>query len=81
MSDSNDDNAAYYLARAEQEDEAASNAVNLLASKIHRTLASCYRARACEFDDRGELSAADDLGLPISDDGDSFRQIRQSPLA
>ena len=41
------DNAAYYLSRAEQEEEAAQKAVNPLAADIHRTLASRYWARAC----------------------------------
>lgn len=44
----NNDNAAYYLARAKEEDEAARSAVNPLAARIHSTLASRYRANAAD---------------------------------
>lgn len=44
MNDNGD--TAYYLSRAEQEDLAAHEAVNPLAAKIHRTLASRYREQA-----------------------------------
>lgn len=42
----NDNDKAYYLSRAEQEDEAAREAVNPLAANIHRTLGRRYRAKA-----------------------------------
>lgn len=48
------DNAAYYLSRAEQEDEAASKAANPIAATIHRSLANRYRAKAGELDGRQE---------------------------
>jgi hypothetical protein len=46
MMDNDSNNVAYNLSRAEQEDEAARNAVNPLAADIHRSLAIRYRARA-----------------------------------
>lgn len=42
----NKDDRSYYLGRAEQEQEAASRAVNPRAASIHRTLACRYRAKA-----------------------------------
>lgn len=53
-------NAAYYLSRAEQEDEAARKAVKPIAASIHRSLASRYRARASDYDDCQSLSVVRD---------------------
>lgn len=49
------EDAAYYLSRAEQEDEAALRAANPLAASIHRTLASRYRVKASEPDEVQKL--------------------------
>ena len=54
MTDS--DNAAYYLSRAQQEDEAARNAVKPVAASIHRSLANRYRAKAGECEESRSLS-------------------------
>ena len=59
------DIAAYYLSRAEQEDEAAHTAVSPLAADIHRSLATRYRAKAAGYnnydvDDRQKLSIVRD---------------------
>lgn len=42
------DNAAYYFNRAEQEEAAARNTDNPLAMKIHLNLAERYRTKALE---------------------------------
>ncbi len=44
------DNAGYYLSRAEQEEQAARATINALAAQIHGSLAERYRAKArdCE---------------------------------
>lgn len=65
MNDNDNHNAAYYLSRGKQEDEAARKAVNPLAADIHRSLASCYRAKACgintyDADDAQKLSVVRD---------------------
>ena len=44
MNDNKQDDFAYYLSRADQEDEAARKAENPLAAAMHRCLASRYRA-------------------------------------
>ena len=49
MAMNDNDQTAYYLSRAEQEDGAALKAVNPLAADIHRSLASRYRAKARGF--------------------------------
>lgn len=49
------DNAGYYLARAEQEEEAARITTNALAVTIHLSLASRYRAKAIECDENQRL--------------------------
>ena len=54
------DNAAYYLARAEQEDEAARLAVKPVAVIIHESLASRYRAKASECQEYQTLSVVPD---------------------
>jgi hypothetical protein len=53
-------NAAYYWARAQQEDAAARRALNPLAATIHRSLASRYRAKADELEDSQLLSIVRD---------------------
>ena len=54
------DNADYYLSRADQEEEAAHKAVNPLAASIHLSLASRYRAKAGDFEECQKLSIVRD---------------------
>lgn len=54
------DDAAYYLSRAEQEDEAARRAINSIAASIHRNLASRYRSKAEDFEHFEKLNLARD---------------------
>lgn len=49
------DSAAYYLLRAEQEEEAARSTINALAVMIHLGLADRYRAKACECEEGQRL--------------------------
>ena len=50
------ENAAYYLTRAQQEDEAARKAVSPVAASIHRSLAGRYRAKAVEWEESQSLN-------------------------
>lgn len=47
----NNENAAYYFNRAEQEEASANATSNLLAASIHLGLADRYRAKASECED------------------------------
>lgn len=49
------ENAGYYLARAEQEEEAARLTTNELAATIHLSRASRYRAKASECDENQKI--------------------------
>jgi hypothetical protein len=49
------ENAAYYLSRAEQEEEAASLTNNPIAGVIHLSLAQRYRVKALECEDGQRL--------------------------
>lgn len=60
MAMTDNDNAAYYVSRAEQEEAAARLTTNSLAVSIHRSLASRYRAKARDFDDGPGLSIVHD---------------------
>jgi hypothetical protein len=56
----NNRDTAYYLERAEQEEEAARRAVNPRAATIHRTLAIGYRAMAVDRISELPMSFRDD---------------------
>ena len=45
------DNAGYYLIRAEQEEEASRITTNALAATVHLSLAERYRAKASECEE------------------------------
>jgi hypothetical protein len=51
----NNDNADYYLVRAEQEEQAALQTTNALAAAVHSSLAERYRAKACECEEIPQL--------------------------
>lgn len=52
--------AAYYLSRAEQEEAAALAASSALAANIHRNLADRYRVKAAGFPDERRLTLVRD---------------------
>ena len=54
------ENAAYYFSRAEQEEEAARKATNPIAAEIHRSLANRYRAKAYDLHEWQRVSTARD---------------------
>lgn len=54
------ENAAYYYARAEQEEEAARLTTNAIASVVHLSLADRYRLKAVECESGQRLKLVRD---------------------